>query len=229
MLKSEYESASTFGEGENVIVTIKVSNHKTGRTERASVSCSGHILQQLRMWIDVTRPLFPESDLVFPKYEGTGPILHLTTRVRNVAEENGLQLPTSQIVRSVVEIKATTLDPARKTLVARALSHSQATAEKHYRALETSKRAEGYAVVGELVGVAMPSVGPAPKRSRRKGFSQLEIEVIRKEFSEEIRLKKPPLRARAERFLKEHSDMFQSRTTKDIYDKVRNEWRNKYL
>ena len=119
--------------------------------------------------------------MVFPKYEGTGPILDLTTGVRNVAEEDGLQFPTSQIVRSVVEIKATTLDPARKTLVARALSHSQATAEKHYRTLETSKRAEGYAVVGELVWVEMPNVGPAPKRSGRKGFSQLEVEVICKE------------------------------------------------
>ena len=113
--------------------------------------------------------------------------------------------------------------------MARALSHSQATAEKHYRALETSKRAERYAVVGELVGVEVPSVGQAPKRSCRKGFSQLEVEVIRKEFSEEIRLKKPPLRAWAESFLKEHSDMFQSRTSKDIYDKVRNEWQNKFL
>ena len=182
-----------------------MSNHKTGRTERASISCSGHILKHLKMWIDVTGLLFPETDLVFPKYNGTGPILDLTTCVRNIAEEDDLQLPTSQVARSVVEIKATTLDTARKTLVARALSHSQATAEKHYRALESSKRAEGYTVVGELVGVDVPSVvGPSPQRSGRRSFSKLEVKVIRQEFSGEIRLRKPPLRAQAENFLRKH-------------------------
>ena len=118
----------------------------------------------------------------------------ITSRVRNIAQKAGIHLPMSQVMRSVVEIKATILKPASKTLVARTLSHSQVTTEKHYRALETSKWAEGYEVVGKLVGVDIPAVEPVSGKRSRKSFNEEQVKLIQVEFAEEIRLKKPPLK-----------------------------------
>ena len=47
-----------------------------------------------------------------------------------------------------MEIRATPLDSTKKSLVARALSHSDQTAEQHYRAAEPEKKVEGLEVVG---------------------------------------------------------------------------------
>ena len=87
MTVSEYQKGVVHTEGGEEILMIRVAKHKTGMTERATISCSGNILEQLREWVKVTRPLFSGSDLVFPKWEGEGSITDLTARVRSFAEK----------------------------------------------------------------------------------------------------------------------------------------------
>ena len=129
MTLREYDRAILHGEGEGEVLMVRVANHKTGLTERASVICSGELRDQLKLFVDARRLLIPESELVFAKWQGLGPVMDLTARVRALGERLDLRLPTAQKLRSIVEIRATPLDSSSKSLVARALSHSDQTAE----------------------------------------------------------------------------------------------------
>ena len=100
----EYDSAIRHGEGEGEVLMIRVANYKTGLTERASVICSGELRDQLKLFVDARRALIPESELVFAKWQGLGPVMDLTARVRALGEKLHLQLPTAQKLRSIVEI-----------------------------------------------------------------------------------------------------------------------------
>ena len=124
-------------------------------------------------------------------------------------------------MRSIVEIKATPLEAKKKAVVAPTLSHTEKTAEQHYRAAQPSLHAEGYQTVGTLVGVEIESI------RKREKFTPQQCEVIRKAFAEDIATKSPPNRSKAEAFLSQNRDVFPNKNYKDIYDKVRNEWRNK--
>lgn len=96
--------------------------------------------------------------------------------------------------------------------------------EKHYKALETLKRAEGYEVVGALVGEGRVK---SILVKRRLEFSEEELHLIQSTFADEIRLKRHPLKSSAEACLAEHRELFHGRSYKDIYNRVQNEWRNK--
>ena len=225
MTLKEYDNTVVHGKGEEEVLMIRVAKHKTGLTERASVSCSGKLRDQLKLFFDARRHLIPESDLVFAKWQGLGPAMDLTARVKALGEKLHLQLPTVQKLRSVVEIKATPLDSSTKSLVARALSHSEQTAENHYRAAQPSGRAEGYRAVGELVGRL--SVDPVPATRKRSRFTSKQTGIIQTAFADEIATKRPPNKATADKFLEDHKEEFAGKTSKDIYDKVRNQYRNK--
>ena len=82
MTLREYDRAILHGEGEGEVLMIRVANHKTGLTERASVICSGELRDQLKLFVDARRTLIPESELVFAKWQGLGPVMDLTARVR---------------------------------------------------------------------------------------------------------------------------------------------------
>lgn len=94
--ETEDALAAVVGRGADKVLTVKVAKHKTGSTERATVGCSGELLQQLEHWVDIRWRLIPDSHLVFPMWEGNGPIVHFTSRVRDFAEKVGIQLPTTQ-------------------------------------------------------------------------------------------------------------------------------------
>ena len=225
MTLKEYDNAIVHGEGEGEVLMIRVAKHKTGLTERASVNCSGKLRDQLKLFIDARRHLIRESDLVFAKWLGLGPVMDLTARVVALGEKLNLQLLTAQKLRSVVEIKATPLDSSTKSLVARALSHSELTAEHHYRAAQPSGRAKAYQAVGELVG--LPTVDPIPATRKRTRFTAKQTEIIMSAFAEEIATKRPPNKATADKFILDHQEEFAGKSSKDIYDKVRNQYRNK--
>ena len=117
------------------VLTIKVCNHKTGMLERAGIGLCGETIEHLNHWMKVRRILLPDSTLVFLSWKGEI-IQNLTTKVRTLAQSFGLDLHTTREVRSNVEIRATSIDSTKQTLVARHLSHSNRSAEKSYRALE---------------------------------------------------------------------------------------------
>ena len=75
MTLGEYDNAILHGEGEGEVLMIRVANHKTGLTERASVICSGELREQLQRFVDARRYLIPESQLVFAKWQGLGPVM----------------------------------------------------------------------------------------------------------------------------------------------------------
>ena len=119
-------------------------------------------------------------------------------------EKLHLQLPTAQKLRSIVEIRATPLDSSSKSLVARALSHSEQTAEHHYRAAQPANRSEAFKVVGQLVG--LPTVDPVPATRKRKRFTAEQAAIIRTVFADEIRSRRPQNKATAETFLQTHKN-----------------------
>ena len=120
--------------------------------------------------------MVPDSPLLFPNMGGNK-IVNLFRRVSGVAEKYGIVLPTTRVVRAVVEVKATCLPPDKKQAIARTLSHSDQTAEEHYRALERNKSVLGYQSVGEILGDPVvkgePTSGaspPPPPPSQAKGL-----------------------------------------------------------
>ena len=121
--------------------------------------------------------------------------------VRALGEKLKLALPTAQKLRSIVEIRATGMNSASKSLVARQLSHSDQTAELHYRAAQPSKRAEGFGMVGQLVGMPdpLPTVDPIPATRKCRKFSNKQAALIRSEFSNSTDQRQGILRLRFDR------------------------------
>ena len=86
MTLEEFDGAVVHSEGSSQVFMIRVAQHKTEMTERASVSCSGQLMEELKTWVRCRCFLIPESRLVFPKWDGAGPILDLTARVKSLGE-----------------------------------------------------------------------------------------------------------------------------------------------
>ena len=92
------------------------------------------------------------------------------------------------------------------------------------------KKVEGFEVVGLMVGLpATLKVDPVPATRKRRKFTAEMTSLIQREFAEEIRTMRPPNKERAAAFSSENSELFVGKSSKDIhvYDKVRNEYRNK--
>lgn len=167
------------------VLTVKVSHHKTGLPEKASIGVSGPIVEHLHCWLEVAKKLHPSE------------MSQLTRAVQMCAANFNIQLPTTQEVRPNVEIRAVGLDEKKKHLVARHLSHGTATAERSYRALQGSQRAEAFNVVGEVMGIEKPgpSTGTSPDphpQKKRKKFSADEEDAVREYFSQHIASRVPP-------------------------------------
>ena len=105
MTLQEFDRATLHGEGDSRVLMVRVAHHKTGMTEWASISCSGHLIDQLvdqlEMWVRARRHLIPESSLVFPKWDSSGPMLDLTARVRAVVLKFDFALPSAQQLRNI--------------------------------------------------------------------------------------------------------------------------------
>jgi hypothetical protein len=150
---NEVEAARQQQEGGLVFYTICVEAHKTGKSERAKLVLNENMYDLLKAWMKVRNMIFPSScPYVFPNYKGRY-LTKLTSIVRKFAAKSGFDLPTCRVLRSAVEVKATCCPPAEKQAIARSLSHSNETAEKHYRALDQGKTLLAYRSVGSILGV----------------------------------------------------------------------------
>ena len=117
------------------VLTAKVSYHKTGLSERVSVDANSPVLEHLYPWLEIVEKLHPSSPFVFPSWKGEE-VSQLTRAVQACVATFTIELPTTQEVRPNMEICAIGLGEKEKNLVARHLSHSTATVEKSYRALQ---------------------------------------------------------------------------------------------
>lgn len=207
------------------VITIKVSEHKTGR---AAISFCGETITQFDQWVVVRRKLpFKDScPYVFPSVKGT----KLTQIVQKVAGSLNLSLPTSQRIRSNIEIRAATLDTPTQALIARHLSHSKVTAEKSYRALQATDRATAFQAVGNVMGVtpssSSSSTKPSASKKGKRKFTEEEEKVLKVYFKEYIDKKTAPKKEAIMPIFSTHPE-FCDRTYKDIYDKIRNFFRYK--
>ena len=61
MTLQEYDRAVLHGEGDSQVLMIRVAKHKTGMTERASVSCFGVIMEQLRQFVSARSGSHPRE------------------------------------------------------------------------------------------------------------------------------------------------------------------------
>lgn len=226
MLVKEYENASHHREEGREYRIVRVKDHKTGSSERAKVTIHGDMLAIVEEWQKVRDATVPSSPLFFPNLKG-GKVDHLYRHVSAVASRYGISLPQMQTVRSVVEVKATCLPAEQKAAIARTLSHSNTTAEKHYRALETSKSVLGYKSVGQILGDPVedgPSTSKStvPRSPQRRKYSPAQNALIVAEFGACIDAKVPPDKKQTEAFLQKHGHHFPGRVPHDIYDRVRN-------
>lgn len=209
------------------VVTVKVSEHKTGSSERAAISYCGETVDHFRSWLEVRAaiPQLKGSPYVFPTLNG-GKYEKLTQLVQKIAmEKRRIALPTTQSMRSNIEIRASTLDTPTQALVARQLSHSKVTAEKNYRALQASDRATAFEAVGKVMGVP-PTSSPSPiqPKHKRNKFTLEDEKVLKSFFLKYIEEKKVPKKEAIMPLFQAHPQ-FADRSYKDIYDKIRNFFR----
>ena len=205
--------------------TVCVDEHKTGQSERAKLVLDKDTFSLLRKWMAMRKAVITQAcPYVFPTFRGER-LTDLTSVVNTFASKRGFNLPTSRVVRTAVEVKATCLPPAQKQAIARSLSHSTDTAEKHYRALDRGKTLLAYKSVGSILGV--PAAVPAtqvPASSKRRFFSAEETALVMEGFQTHIARKVLPTIDEAQAFLGKHvqKGLFQGRKPHDIYDKIRN-------
>ena len=79
-------------------------------------------------------------------------------------------------MRSAIEVQETCLPPAEKQAIARSISHSNETAEKHYRALDQGKTMLAYKSVRSILGVPVPDsqVQTATSTPKRHSYTPQE-------------------------------------------------------
>lgn len=208
-----------------VTYTVCVDEHKTGKSERAKLVLDKDIFSLLTKWMTVRKAVIPQAcPYVFPNFRGER-LTDLTSIVNTFASKKGYSLPTSRVVRTAVEVKATCLPPAEKQAIARSLSHSTDTAEKHYRALDRGKTMLAYRSVGSILGVtaAVPNT-QVPATPKRRFFSAEETALVMEGFQAHITRKVLPSIDEAQAFLDKYvpKGLFQGRKPHDIYDKIRN-------
>ena len=218
MHQNEVASATTEESDGVRVLTVKVSRHKTGMSERASVGITGPLIQHLHQWLEVVKKIHPSSPLVFPSWKGDE-VTQLTRSVQTCAATFGIQLPTTQEVRPNVEICAVGLAEQERTLAAWHLSHGT-MAGKSYRALQGTLRAQAFNVVGKVMGTSKPGPSPGPLPKKRRKFTRDEEDVIEEYFQVNIESHAAPRMSEVTDFLRDHQ--LQGRSAKDIYNKVWN-------
>ena len=208
-----------------VSYTVRVAEHKTGQSEHAKLVLEKDIFSLLTKWMAMRKAVITQAcPYVFPNFRGER-LTDFTSIVNTFASKRGFNLPTSRVVRMAVEVKATYLPPAEKQAIARSLSHSIDTAEKHYRVLDLGKTMLVYRSVGSILGVpaAVPSTQvPAP--SKHRFFSTEETVLVMEGFQTHIARKVLPTIDEAQAFPGKHvqKGLFPGRKPHDIYDKIRN-------
>ena len=221
------EAARRHEEEDMVFYTVSVDEHKTGKSERAKLVLDKNLFRLLKRWMKVREALLPPScPYVFPNYGGER-LADLTALINKFASRKGFRLPTSRVVRSAIEVQATCLPPAEKQAIARSMSHSHDTAEKHYRALDQGKTMLAYKSVGSLLGVPVQvqtTSTPSTSTPKRRFYTPQETTLVTAAFERHVAQKCMPTMEEAQAFLAQQvlKGLFVGRKPHDIYDKVRN-------
>ena len=248
MKRAEVEEAMEARQpGERIVV--RVEEHKTGFAEAAKIIFDIETEKMLRKWWRVLDDCNPDSQYVFPTFDGEKN-QHMFRVISRTGGDLGYALPNSREVRVSVELKAKTLPAADKERVSRSMSHSTSTAEKYYRANLKEDCHRAFQSIQDIlvksnmpssaaqsdpkacteVSTTVPATSPAPAEpaatdtgQRRKKYTKREEEQIRAFFKKELIDMKAPTMQKAGAFLKAHN--LPGRSKKDVYDKVRNMFR----
>ena len=229
-LMSEFEEGFRARRKGDSYVTLRVKSHKTGSSESAKLILPRKILKMLAVWEEVRSKVAPDSPYLFPDFKGRQ-ISHLIRVVATYAEARDIALPTSQVVRTTVELHTKKMAAPVQEAVSRSLSHSQATVLKHYRANDKQSGHLAYEAIQEIVSsktgdqetAEEPGTsGASPRKAKRRRFTQEETDIT-EHFSSQLQRKELPVTAESERFLaNQPPHLFPGRRAHDIYDKVRN-------
>ena len=210
-LMAEYEEGYRAKRKGDSYVTLRVKNHKTGSSESAKLIIPGKILKMLAVWEDVRSKVAPDSPYLFPDFKGRQ-ITHLTRVVSTYAEARDIVLPTSQEVRTTVELQTKKMPAPVQEAVSRSLSHSQATVLKHYRANDKESCHLAYETIQQIVSSktgdtaeepGKSGASASPKKPKRRRFTKEETDLITEHFGSHLQNKQLPLTAESERFLRE--------------------------
>ncbi|KAG9261351.1 hypothetical protein AMEX_G24872 [Astyanax mexicanus] len=146
-----------YGHGGHVVVGVK--EHKTAATQVATFALS----QEEEMWFDLyfteVRPVMlgnqrkrVESDERFFISSTGRPIYNVSNDLDRLHKKYQVPKVTSQMARRAYETATKTRSDFQKTMVAEYLTHSSATAEKHYRMKDISSTVDACLVLKSLRG-----------------------------------------------------------------------------
>ena len=228
---SEYFAAFKAEKKGERYAIIRVHSHKTGSSESAKVVLNRDLLKMMRVWEEVRDRVAEDSPFLFPNYNGEE-AMHLTRLVMRYGETKGLTLVKTQTLRTAIELKTKDLPMPTQEAVTRSLSHSIATAAKHYRANNPDSGHLAFETIQGIVAgkddVPKTEEVPAltvssPTAAKRRRFSAEETAIICEHFQECIQSKILPLKSASTDFLAQQpGHLFVGRRAHDIYDKVRN-------
>ena len=218
---------------------VRVRHHKTQITGSANLLLPEILMKQMNYYLNVLRPLrlgTTETNRFFLGHGGKE-MDHMARRVEALSKRFKFTFVNSTEMRKVVATEATkNLDPAKRNLLAKQLSHSTTVENHHYNLdLHTTKAAaKAYELVqaaAEAQHLLPPQVSSSPSTSatpkpaskparKRVFFTTKETKQIEDYFSDVIQRGGTVKMDRAEVFVAEKS--ITARTAKQIVDKVRN-------
>ncbi len=216
---------------------VRVRHHKTQITGSANLLLPEILMKQMNYYLNVLRPLrlgTTETNRFFLGHGGKE-MDHMARRVEALSKRFKFTFVNSTEMRKVVATEATkNLEPTKRNLLAKQLSHSSTVENHHYNLdLHTTKAAaEAYELVQaaaeaqhlvppEVSSSTSPSTSATPKPARKRVFFTMqETKQIEDYFSDVIQRGGTIKMDRAEVFVAEKS--ITARTAKQIVDKVRN-------
>ena len=123
------------------IKVVKVHKHKTSRQAAVRLHVSKRLQQYFRCWLKHIRPTLPtDHDYFLSEYSGAKVgSKHHSDHVKRFAKTIGKPVPSATFSRKINSAVSSTLSDEKKSSVAALMSHSPATAERHYRRLGAAK------------------------------------------------------------------------------------------
>ena len=212
MTVMEWERAQQVGD----MLVVRVVDHKTSQKGTANIILSPAMANRMKAYLECIRPnlLSPnmeedDEDLFFLQSNGTR-LNHLAQKVSGLAKKFGFTMATSTQIRKSASTDAAHLPHEPRSIVTKQMSHSIATAEKHYALVRSAKDSvQAYDILHKKV--------PAPPK--RKKYTPKEEQLICSFFEEYITEGSTPKLPVCARFLELHP--LEQRTPKNIQDKVR--------
>ncbi|KAA0712515.1 hypothetical protein E1301_Tti019089 [Triplophysa tibetana] len=179
MTVDEWKSRTANPSGDGAVIGVK--EHKTSAQQVATFVLSGEEESWFGAYYDEIRPELLSGKTRKRTWDGaesldrffissTGrPIYNASNDINRLHEKYGVKPVTSQMARKVFETAAKSLDDSERGFVADYLTHSTATADKHYR-MKTPKNA---VLARKLLGQLAGESGSEPEEQAGKAPSPL--------------------------------------------------------